>query len=159
MGSFSFKSSGTTQAAAIANQLTAQPLPVGIVTPLQLGTNGNDDLLRMNTDLATQMGDNLRNLLQTNWGERLGLYDYGANLRPLLVDLVATDDFDSQAIVRIKNAVQRWMPYIDLDSFVSSNELTGRLTSGIAQITLTITYNIPSLNVRGKQLRVTLYAI
>jgi phage baseplate assembly protein W len=156
MGTFLFKSSGTTQASQAANQLVTTLPVVGIVTPLALG---DADLLRTTTDLATQMGDNLRNLLQTNWGERLGLYDYGANLRPLLVDMVSTEDFDAQAVTRIKNAVQRWMPYIDLVSFLSAIDRTGRQTKGIAQAGITVSYDIPSLNVRGKALRVTLYAI
>jgi hypothetical protein len=156
MGSFSFKSSGTTAQTTINSQLVTTPTPIGIVTPLRLG---DDDLLATNTDLGKQVGDNLKNLIQTNWGERLGLYFYGANLKPLLVDLVAPDDFDSQAIVRIKEAVQRWMPYIDLENFLSSFNKVGQSTKGIAQVTLTITYNIPSLNVKSKQIVVTLYAI
>ena len=156
MGAFTFKSSGTTQAAVSANAIVVTPTPIGIITPLRLG---DDDLLATNTDLATQLSDNLRNLIQTNWGERLGLYTFGANLKPLMTDLVSLDDFDTQAIGRIKDAVQRWMPYIDLEDFMSSNDRTGKLSSGLAQVSITITYNIPSLNVVGKQLQVTLYAI
>ncbi len=156
MGQFSFKSSGVTAQTAPENQLVVTPPAIGILTPLSLGTT---DLLTMSTSLAVQMSDNLRNLIQTNWGERLGLYDYGANLKPLLADLVSLDDFDSQAIGRIKTAVNRWMPYIDLQDFLSSLDKTGKLTSGIAQISLTITYGIPALAVKNKQLQVTLYAI
>lgn len=156
MGQYSFKSSGVTQQTTPANNLTVTPPNIGIVTPLQLGSN---DLLRVNTDLATQMSDNLRNLLQTNWGERLGLYNYGANLKQLLVNIVAAEDFDSQAISSIKNAVSRWMPYIDLVDFTSNVDMTGKLTKGIAQVSISITYNIPSLKVTGKKITVTLYAI
>jgi phage baseplate assembly protein W len=153
---YSFKSSGTTQAATKANALATTPIAIGIITPLQLGTS---DLLATTTDLGTAMADNLRNLVQTNWGERLGLYAYGANLKPLLSDIVSQDDFDSQAIIRIKNAVQRWMSYVDLEDFTSTIDHTGKLTSGIAQVSIVITYNIPSLNVKQKKLKVTLYAI
>ena len=156
MGSYSFKSSGVTQQTTPANNITQTPPVIGIATPLALG---DTDLLVTNSDLAAQMADNLRNLIQTNWGERVALYDYGANLRPLLSNLVALEDFDSQAITSIKSAVGRWMPYVDLVDFLSTTDSTGKLTKGIAQISLTITYNIPSLNVKGKKLRVTLYAI
>jgi phage baseplate assembly protein W len=156
MGQYSFKSSGVTQQTTPANNLTVTPPQIGIVTPLALGSN---DLLQCSTDLATQMSDNLRNLLQTNWGERLGLYDYGANLKPILVNMVAPDDFDSAAIVAIKNSVARWMPYVVLGDFLSSFDQTGKVTQGIAQVTITITYSIPSLNVKDKKLKVTLYAI
>jgi phage baseplate assembly protein W len=156
MAVYSFKSSGVTQQTTPANNLTVTPTPIGIVTPLTLGDN---DLLRTNTDLATQLGDNLKNLIQTNWGERLGLYNYGANLRPLLSNIVAAEDFDSQAITAIKNSVSRWMPYIDLVDFVSDVDQVGKLTKGIAQISIVVSYNIPSLNVKGKKIKVTLFAI
>jgi phage baseplate assembly protein W len=156
MGQYSFKSSGVTQQTTPANNIITTPTPIGILTPLALGTT---DLLVMTTDLATQMSDNLRNLVQTNWGERLCLYNYGANLKPLLSDLVSPEDFDSQAITRIKSAVQRWMPYIDLVDFLSTVDQTGKLTKGIAQVTITITYNIPSLNVKNKKIAITLYAL
>jgi len=156
MGQRSFKSVGVTQQTTPANNLTVTPLPIGIVTPLALG---NNDLLQTNTDLATQMGDNLRNLIQTNWGERVALYDYGANLRPLLVNMVASEDFDTQAIATIRSAVQRWMPYVDLIDFLSDIDTTGKVTKGIAQVSITITYNIPSLNVSGKKIKVTLFAL
>lgn len=154
MGTFSFKSSGLTQAQQVANRLAATAVPIGIRTPLALGT---DDLLVTNSDLAAQWSDNLRNLLLTNWGERLGFYDYGANLRPLVTDFVTQDDFDSQAVERIRSAVTRWMPYIDLQSFLSEVDRTQNKNTGVVQ--LTVTYDIPSLNVTNRRLQVSLYVI
>lgn len=154
MGSFSFKSSGVTATDAAANALATTPTPIGIKTPLSLG---NDDLLSMNFSLATQLTDNLRNLILTNFGERLGFYDFGANLRPLMTDLVSLDDFDSQAISSIRTATQRWMPYIDLQDFLS--EPVRQQNGSTAVIRLVITFDIPDLNVRGRKLEVTLYAI
>lgn len=155
MGSFSFKSSGTTAADNAANALTRTNLPIGIKTPLTLG---DDDLLKMNFDLATQLTDNLRNLILTNWGERLGFYEFGANLRPILFDLVSLDDFDSEAISRIRSAVSRWMPYIDLQDFLSEID-HAQNSKGLATVRLTITFNIPSLNLIGRKLQVILYAV
>lgn len=154
MGSFSFKSSGVTQADAIANELVVTPTPIGIKTPVALG---NDDLLTTSSDLVVQLTDNLRNLILTNWGERLGFYQFGANLRPLMADLVNVDDFDSAAIDKIKDAVGRWMPYIDLQDFISSSDRTQNRNTAVIQ--LTIIFNIPSLKVVGKKLQVALYAI
>lgn len=156
MGQYSFKSSGVTQQTTPANNIVTTPIPIGILTPLALASS---DLLVTTTDVAKQMGDNLRNLVQTNWGERLCLYNYGSNLKPLLSDIVSTDDFDSQAITRIKSSVQRWMPYVDLVDFLSTIDQSGKLTNGIAQVRIVITYNIPSLNVKGKQIVITLYAL
>jgi phage baseplate assembly protein W len=156
MGSFTFKSSGTTKAAAIANALPVTPPVIGILTPLAL-SNNTSDLLVTSTDLAVQLADNLRNLIQTNWGERLGFYNYGANLRPLMANLVSLDDFDSQAITSIKSAVQRWMPYIDLVDFVSTSNRSANKNTAVIQ--LTVSYNIPTLNVTGKKVQVVLYAL
>ena len=111
----------------------------------------------MSYNLADQVHDNLRNLLQTNWGERLGFYDFGANLRPLTTEFVSQDDFDSQAIERIAAAVGRWMPYVSLDEFLSDIDRTENKNTAVIRIT--ITYSISALNVLKKSLQVTLYAI
>jgi phage baseplate assembly protein W len=155
MGSYSFKSVGQTPTSAQNNQVSSSPLPVGIKTPLELG--GSDGLLVMNYDLETQLADNLSNLLQTNWGERLGHYFFGANLKPLTVDFNSQTDFDNEAIARIKTAVTTWMPFIDLEDFVSEVDRLENKKIGIIKIA--ITYNIPGLNVYGKKIQIVLYVI
>ena len=107
--------------------------------------------------LADTLHDNLRNLILTNWGERLCLYDFGANLRPLTTELVSADDFDSQAIERISGAVQRWMPFVTLETFESTTDRISNKNTAIIKIT--IVYNIPALNIFKKALEVSLYAI
>jgi len=64
---------------------TAIP-PVGIATPLSLDRE-NKGLLTMHYDLSDQIIDNLRSLVLTNHGERVGVYDFGANLQPLTLEL------------------------------------------------------------------------
>jgi len=155
MGQFSFKSSGKTREQQQVELLTQSPTPIGIQTPLKLGTS--EGLLAVNYSLADQVHDNLRNLILTNWGERLGFYDFGANLRPLTTEFVSQDDFDSQAIDRIRTAVSRWMPFVDLVDFLSVTDRTENKNTAIIRIT--ITYNVPALNVFNKQLQVSLYVI
>ena len=155
MGTFSFKSSGKTQEQKAIESLAQSATPIGIKTPMRL--SDTDGLLTMNFVLADQVNDNLRNLILTNWGERLGHYDFGANLRPLTTEFVSQNDFDSKAIERIRQTVGRWMPYIDLEDFASNvNRVENKNT---AVLDITITYNIPSLNVKGAKLQVTLYVI
>lgn len=154
MATYSFKSSGKTQDQTTIETTAASPVPFGIKTPLQLGTG---DILAMNYSLEEQFADNLRNLLLTNWGERLGLYDFGANLKPITTELVSKDDFDSEAISRIRYAVQKWMPFIDLEDFSSVVDRNENRHTGIIRIS--ITYNIPALNVLGKGLQIVLYVI
>lgn len=155
MGTISFKSVGTTQQTTNANALVASPIPFGIKTPLQLSTT--DGLLVMSYNLAEQVNDNLKNLLLTNWGERLGLYNFGANLRPLATEFSNIDNFNNAAVQRIHDAVSRWMPYIELENFLGEIDHTNNKNTAI--INITITYNIPKLGVVNKKLQVTIYAI
>lgn len=155
MGSFNFKSSGKTTTQQQIELLIQSPTPVGIKTPLRLGTS--EGIFAMNFNLADAVHDNLRNLLQTNWGERLGFYDFGANLRPLMSDFTTQDDFDAQAVERINGAVGRWMPYVSLDQFLSQTDRIDNKNTAVVKIT--ITYSIPTLKVDKRVLQVTLYAM
>ena len=152
MGSYSFKSVGQTFVQKQETTTTTTALPIGIKTPLTLGTI--EGIFAMHYTLADQVHDNLRNLLLTNWGERLVQYKLGANLRELLSDYATQDDFDSQAIERINAAVQRWMPYVNLQDYLS--EIIHEQSSGMGAIRLTITYGIPSLKVEKRALQLTL---
>lgn len=150
----SFRSAGKTREDRLAQVLIQSPTAIGIVTPLRFGSN---EIFLMNFNLADQVADNLRNLILTNWGERLGLYDFGANLRPLTTEFSSQDSFDAQAVDRISGAVQRWMPFVTLETFESNTDRINNKNTAI--IKLTITYNIPSLSVFKKTLEVTLYVI
>ena len=155
MATISFKSVGTTNDKVRSSTTEITKIPIGIKTPLQLG--GRDGLLVMNYDLDKQLSDNLRNLILTNWGERVGQYTFGANLRPLTTEFSNQDNFDNEAVVRIKDAVGRWMPFIDLIDYLSEVDRTQNKSTAI--IKLTITYNIPSLDIASKKLLVTLYVL
>lgn len=155
MATISFKSVGKTPEKKTAEVTKKTPLPIGIKTPLQL--SGKDGLLVMHYELDKQLSDNLKNLILTNWGERLGQYYFGANLRPLTVEFSSQEDFDNEAVVRIRDAVTRWMPFIDLVDFLSEVDRINNKSTGV--INITITYNIPAININGKKLLVTLYVI
>lgn len=151
MGSYSFKAAGKTQTQRTSEQVNASSIPIGVKTPLELGSS--DGILLMHHALSDQVHDNLRNLLLTNFGERLGLYNFGANLRPLTSEWSSLDEFDSQAMERISSAIQRWMSYISLENYISRLDTTE--TKGTI-VRVVITYNIPTLNVTGKSLEIAL---
>lgn len=155
MGSFNFKSSGKTQEQRLVETLTTTVIPIGIKTPLALG--GDEGIFAMNMTLPDQINDNLRNLLLTNWGERVGFYDFGANLRPLASEFTTQDDFDAEAVQRIKGAVTRWMPFVSLDDFLSEVDRIENKNTGVIRIT--VTYTVPALNTPKRALQVTLYVI
>lgn len=156
MATYSFKSSGKTLEQNRQTTTEKSRVPFGIKTPLSLG--GETGILAMNYKLSDQVADNLRNLLLTNWGERLGLYKFGANLRPLTTEFINQDDFDQQAIDRIRNAVNMWMPYVDLIDFESQIDRQENRNS-LAVYKIKVRYNIPSLNVENKGVQIVLYAI
>lgn len=155
MATYSFKSVGKTQDKTAEEQVTESPIPFGIKTPLELGST--EGIFVMNYDLATQFADNLRNLLMTNWGERLGLYQFGANLKPLTTEFVSQDDFDTNAIERIKAAVEKWMPFVELDNFSSVVDRNENINTGIIRIN--VTYSIPSLEIANQGVQIVLYVI
>jgi len=155
MGSFTFKSVGKTREQEETDKLTVTATPIGIKTPLRPGKQ--EGIFAMNFDLKDQVHDNLRNLIMSDWGGRFMLYDFGANLGPLLTEFVSIDDFDAKAIDRISGAVKRWMPYVSLENYVSATDHIENKNTAI--IKLTITYNIPSLSVFNKALEVSLYVI
>lgn len=155
MGNYSFKSSGKTREQQAIESLSKTATPVGIKTPLQLGAQ--EGLYSMNYSLPDQVHDNLRNLLQTNWGEHLGIYDFGANLRPITTEFETQEDFDAEAIKRISSAVSKWMPFISLEDFLSEVDRTDNKNTGVFKVT--ITYTIPALQTGKRALLVTLYVI
>ena len=156
MASYSFKSVGKSQDEVELEAIKSTTVAYGIKTPLKL--SAIDGFLEMNYSVEDQFADNLKNLLLTNWGERLGHYNFGANLRPIATELISSqDDFDTEAIARIKNAVNKWMPFIDLESFTSKINFNENKNTGV--IAITVVYNIPFLKVANKSIQVVLYVI
>lgn len=130
-------------------------IPIGIKTPLELV--GGKSLFKMHTEIADQVQDNLRNLLLTNWGERVAVTNFGANLRPLLTEYSNKDDFDSEAMLRINTAVTKWMPFVNPVAFESkpsyeNNQFTGR-------IRIFFVYSVPQLQITEEVLEVELFVI
>ena len=156
MATYSFKSTGKSREQRVAEVLEASQIPFGIKTPLQLAGAG-EGILAMNYNLADQFADNLRNLLLTNWGERLGLYDFGANLKPLTTEFYNQENFDNAAIERISQAVQKWMPFVSLGTF--SSEVDRIENKNTAVIKINITYSIPAIEVNDRSLQIVLYVI
>ena len=143
---------------------TVDPTPFGIKTPIDLGT-GRSGIFQMHFNPISQIDDNLRNLILTNNGERLGNYAYGANLRPLTTELSALDDFDSIAMDRISAAVKKFMPFVELSTFssdaakIASSAIKEGTIQSMATISLSIKYSIPRIRVGERSLDILIYCI
>ena len=160
MAEITFKSSGIkTTDPRLRKEIYAPP--VGIKTPIQIG-EGRSNLFVMHFDPVSQIDDNLRNLILTNHGERLGNYSYGANLKRLTTELTSQDDFDALAMEKITKAVRDHMPFVELDGFQSSFKAIDKGNSSMGSLTkidLTIKYGIPQLRATGRVISVSLYCI
>lgn len=133
-----------------------QNLPIGIKTPLQFG-NDSDGLFAMHHNLLDQIKDNLKNLLLTNHGERVGLYDFGANLLPLATEL-GTDKADREAIRRISKSISKYLPFVVPKNFIPLVEdpIPG---TGMARVGVRIEYDVPTLGVVDQKIEVVITAI
>lgn len=152
----SFKSVGkSTVIVRSEAEATRVTVPIGIKTPIRYG---NTALFEMHTDLFDQIRDNLRNLILTNWGERLGQYDFGANLVELAAERLANENYDQEVAFRINSAVERWMPYVVLQEMIpldAAEDVQSR--SNVAQVALRrylLTYDVPSINSPKQSLEV-----
>ena len=150
---YSFKSVGNPKSELDA-QLPDAPkkLPIGIRTPIQISRDTG--LFEMHTDVAKQISDNLRNLILTNHGERLGFYDFGANLLPLVFDL-GTDEADQKAIDRIRKTVSKYMPFVSLVGFQVF--VDRKDNKQVGKVGVQITYTIPLIDEAVRSMEVMLY--
>jgi phage baseplate assembly protein W len=149
---YSFKSSGAQTSLSKSEIEPIKNPPIGIKTPIRISQT--EGLFEMHTDLSKQISDNLRNLLLTNHGERLGFFDFGANLRPILFNL-GSEDGDLEAINRIKRAVAKYMPFVSLQDFQTFVDREDN--KEVAKIGIQVTYSIPRVSPAIRSLEIMLY--
>ena len=157
MAERSFKSVGKLKSNYQASQKISQR-PIGIVTPLRLASKRQGPF-EMHYSAADQINDNLRNLILTNNGERLGRYNFGANIKNLVFELTSKEDFEEEAMLRIKDAVDKTLPVVELETFESDfmSIDNDNVSNGLGRIILKIKYNIPRIRIVGRTLEVILY--
>lgn len=160
MATYSFKSSGLQNRRKVLDRIDQITLkPIGIKTPLEFSKKSQDSLFAMHYDIPKQIHDNLRNLLLTNPGERLGRYDYGAGLREMTMEMLSSEDYEYSVMMRIKETVGKYMPFVDLDSF-TVEDISGKpykLQTSMSNVTVIVTYNVPKLSIIGRKLQLNLF--
>ncbi len=153
---YNFDSVGETDTSFRArNSSAVVSTPIGIKTPLESGTE-QDGLFKMHRNIEDTISDNLRNLILTNHGERLFRYDYGANLREIAFEL-GTEDGDFEAINRIRTAVRKYIPFINLQTFETVT--TPQTLTDSSKVTIKISYTVPNLNGRQRMLEVAISTV
>jgi phage baseplate assembly protein W len=149
---FDFKSVGV-KSNAPRQPNPFESIPIGIKTPMRLG-QGSEGIFQMHFDIANQIRDNFRNLLLTNHGERLSLYNFGANLQPLSLEL-GSDVFDEELLLRINTAVSNYMPFIKLDRL--SREIDNLDNQNTSKIKIRIFYSVRQLNILNQAVEVSFF--
>lgn len=164
---FNFKSSGI----LVTNRNIAEPTivksPLGIKTPVEFGSN-EDSLFKMHFNPGDQIKDNLRNLILTNFGERLGKAQIGANLKDISFDLTAIDQYESEVSQRIRETVNNFMPVVEIrdistqdvtNTRIGENNFNSALarSSGLALIVIRIKYDISRVKIFNQVLEVLTY--
>ena len=114
----SFTSSGTVTRAPTP---VKSVIPIAIKYPLRFGSTFGGPFQMLTSEKTDEIIiSNFRTLMLTNHGEMLGYsQDFGSNLRSMLADRTAIEDFDEQAIELIKIATEKYAQNISLISFES----------------------------------------
>lgn len=152
MAERSFKSVGELNVDVRAAQ-ARQPVPIGIITPVNYSEKVGGPL-EMSTNMVNQVIDNFRNMLLTNHGERVPLFDFGANLRQLLTERLALDDYEEQAMLSIKSTTEKYMPYVNLDTF--EIQPLENDAQGLSKVRIVIRCSIPRLTTSQKLIELIL---
>lgn len=153
MAVIDFKSVGERTDNPRLQNTTQNEIPIGIKTPFRIGS-GNEGIFAMHFSLEDQIQDNFRNLLQTNKGERLGRYNFGANLKELSFER-GQSNFDVEAIQRIRGAISQYMSFIEPRTF-ESNVDSRESQNGLVKVRIAITYDVPRIGINSKRIEVTL---
>ena len=93
-------------------------LPIGIKTPLSKGVLHGETLFSMNFDIMDQIADNLKNLIMTQKGERIGRGDFGTNLYQIYSN-TNVEKPEELAIEEISRTVGKFMPQVSLKDYES----------------------------------------
>ena len=113
----------------------------GLSFPLRYDVN-NGGFFPTTCRLKEQASSNLKNLLLTNKGERVGQPDFGSEIPNILFEPI-TDDIGNSIETAVNEAVTQWLPYISIQNiFVNLPE--SNPNSIIVQIEFTVDLDDPN---------------
>lgn len=105
---------------------------IGITLPI---TNGNTGMFAQSTTVFQQVKSNFKNLILTKKGERVMQPDFGTDLYRILFENVTENTLEN-ARLTVVEAVERWMPFLELQQFEVKNPVNGNPH----RIDLSVTY-------------------
>ena len=141
--SFKFKSSGKTLSEIKNNSVQENKVTLyGLKFPFEF--DDKFTFLKCNTSSMDQITDDLKLLIMTNYGERLGLYDYGANLKELLTENSSNTPFNEAAAEKIYSAVSKWMPFVNLLDLNTEVSKDSKYATSV--LNLKIDFSVPQIS-------------
>ena len=155
MGSdlFKFKSSGRRQDARELNSIerVSPPTDIGIKTPV---TNRQGKaFFDTHSTIEDQLRDNMRNFIMTNYGERLGLPNFGANIYQLLFDFTSKDNFVELATKNIIEGAAIFFPSITIENVevlsLDRSEKFEANKKSMAVVKLRVLFGLQELGIRN----------
>lgn len=86
---------------------------IGITLPIQLGNTG---YFQQGFDTLTQVKSNFINLILTRKGERVHQPEFGCGIHDYLFEQLTPENIEG-ARLSVLNAVEQWMPFLELVAF------------------------------------------
>lgn len=90
---------------------------IGITLPLQIGNSG---YFQQSYDSLTQIKSNFINLILTRKGERVHQPEFGCDIHKYIFEQLTPENIDG-ARSSVIDAVNRWMPFLELVNFELSS--------------------------------------
>jgi phage baseplate assembly protein W len=116
---------------------------IGLTLPLQMSTN----TFNQSYDNLVQLKSNVRNLLLTKKGERLGQPTFGTNLHRLLFD-PNDEELEQKIYDTIDNSIRTWLPQLSIKeiNIEATDEMKNNNSINVS-IVFTANYNRQDFNV------------
>jgi phage baseplate assembly protein W len=86
---------------------------IGITLPIQIGNMG---YFQQSFDTLVQVKSNFINLILTRKGERVHQPEFGCGIHDYLFEQLTPENIEG-ARLSVVNAVERWMPFLELVQF------------------------------------------
>jgi len=129
----------------IVNSSTEQlnDYAIGLSLPLQMTSN----TFNQTYDNLVQLKSNVRNLLLTKKGERIGQPNFGTNLHRLLFE-PNDDSLEDKIFQAVDSAIRLWLPQLSINEInIEATDEMKDLNEVSVSITFTANYNSQSFTV------------
>jgi phage baseplate assembly protein W len=116
---------------------------IGLSLPLQMTAN----TFNQTYDNLVQLKSNVRNLLLTKKGERVGQPNFGTNLHRLLFE-PNDDSLEDKIFQAVDSAIRLWLPQLSINEInIEATDEMKDLNEVSVSITFTANYNSQSFKV------------